>query len=443
MTLDVSLFIDGKRVADGSVTDPAGMPYALDGLTVNWGRPTTVDQPAASTCSFTLEASTDWPDPDLFGSTITLGRQVDVLAGVNKAAVFTGQITDVAMVVADDDPTTLVLSVTCDDILADLANRTTSAAARPVETAAERVYRVLDAARTGTRCDVASDIGVMQVRRITADDAQKAMVTDTLANLATSVDGVLWSTVDAAGDAMLRLESPAQRAPLKRLELVPPWVLIVDVTAAAGAVPINPCIPVLAPIEYRQTMSDLVTGLAVTYYVPDPADTTKDMAVTVTVVEPGAESPGRPWGVRRMELDTQLTSAVDAQWVAVRVLARLSAPGWRLNNLTVDAAAPPTLTDAQWHKVLDARTRNGLPVIIAPLPAWSPPASDTFTGYLEGGTFTTTGGLWSASLYVSLAQGYGTSVRWLDLPDLTTWQWQDFHSSISWSDLIGVGPPAS
>lgn len=443
MTPPIALYIGGVKVADGSPDDDPTAPYAVDGLAVSWGRPTTVDQPDASTCSFTLHNRTDLPDPDLFGSTITLGRAVDVLAG-DGVHVFLGQTTDVSMVADDDDPAgLLLLNVTCDDLLSDLANRPAASTPFPKESVAARFEHIIGAARLDTPYTVASDLAGILVRKLDVDEGSTSMVTDVLADIATSVDGVLWSTATVDGHPALQLESPAQRAPLRRLALVPPYVTIVDVSAAAGSLPVDPCVPDLEPIEFRQTMSDLVTGVSVTYYVPDPDDPTgPDLGVTITVVDPGAESPSKPWGTRRMTIDSQLTTAVDAQAVAGKLIGRLSSPSWRLNNLTVDNGSAPTLSDADMVKILGMRTRTGLPITINPLPVWAPPDSETFTGYLEGGEITSTAGVWSAALWVSLAQGYGgASARWLDLVDADTWQWQDVDPDISWSDLSGVAGP--
>ena len=49
-----TLYVDGARFADGSPGDDLTDPVALSGLSVVWGRDTTVDQPAPSTCSFTV-----------------------------------------------------------------------------------------------------------------------------------------------------------------------------------------------------------------------------------------------------------------------------------------------------------------------------------------------------------------------------------------------------
>ena len=49
-----ALYVNGERFADGSPGDDLTNPVALSGLTVVWGRDTTIDQPAPSTCTFTV-----------------------------------------------------------------------------------------------------------------------------------------------------------------------------------------------------------------------------------------------------------------------------------------------------------------------------------------------------------------------------------------------------
>ena len=49
-----ALYVDGERFADTGPDAARADPTALTGLTVAWGRDTTVDQPGPSTCSFTV-----------------------------------------------------------------------------------------------------------------------------------------------------------------------------------------------------------------------------------------------------------------------------------------------------------------------------------------------------------------------------------------------------
>jgi hypothetical protein len=73
----VALYADDVRVADGSVGDDPDAPTALSGLSVQWGRATTVDQPDPSICSFDLM---DAPGGDSFADAFTVGTPVKVTA---------------------------------------------------------------------------------------------------------------------------------------------------------------------------------------------------------------------------------------------------------------------------------------------------------------------------------------------------------------------------
>ena len=72
-----TLYVDGQRFADGSPGDDLTDPVALSGLTVTWGRDTTVDQPAPSTCSFTVA---DRAGGRSFLDLLHTGLSVDVTA---------------------------------------------------------------------------------------------------------------------------------------------------------------------------------------------------------------------------------------------------------------------------------------------------------------------------------------------------------------------------
>jgi hypothetical protein len=79
-----TLYVDGARVADGTPGDDPDAPTALSGLSITWGRATTVDQPEPSTCSFDL---LDPPGGSSFLDLLYTGARVDVTAtGLAAAA---------------------------------------------------------------------------------------------------------------------------------------------------------------------------------------------------------------------------------------------------------------------------------------------------------------------------------------------------------------------
>lgn len=49
-----TLWLNGSRFADGQPGEPDDAPVALTGLVVTWGRASTIDQPSAATCAFSV-----------------------------------------------------------------------------------------------------------------------------------------------------------------------------------------------------------------------------------------------------------------------------------------------------------------------------------------------------------------------------------------------------
>jgi hypothetical protein len=72
-----TLYADGVRVADGTPGDALDAPTALSGLSITWGRASTVDQPEPSVCAFDLM---DAPGGESFADTFTVGTPVRVTA---------------------------------------------------------------------------------------------------------------------------------------------------------------------------------------------------------------------------------------------------------------------------------------------------------------------------------------------------------------------------
>lgn len=75
--LSCSLYVDGARVASGLPGDNVLAPTALSGLSLAWGRGTTIDQPEPATLSATLW---DIPGGQTFLELIRVGSRVDVRA---------------------------------------------------------------------------------------------------------------------------------------------------------------------------------------------------------------------------------------------------------------------------------------------------------------------------------------------------------------------------
>lgn len=72
-----TVYVDGERFADGSPGDDPLAPTALAGLSIKWGRETTVDQPEPSTCTFRV---LDEQGGEAFLDRLRTGLTVDVTA---------------------------------------------------------------------------------------------------------------------------------------------------------------------------------------------------------------------------------------------------------------------------------------------------------------------------------------------------------------------------
>ena len=75
-----TLYLAGTRFADGAPGDPETDPVAMSGLGVVWGRDTTVDQPAPSTCTFTVTDEAGGAGTRSFLGKFHTGVPVDVTA---------------------------------------------------------------------------------------------------------------------------------------------------------------------------------------------------------------------------------------------------------------------------------------------------------------------------------------------------------------------------
>ena len=86
------VFIDGQRVADGSLPgDNDAAPFVLAGLSVTWGRASTVEQPAAGTATFTLK---DWSGDRAFLDLARVARIVEIYAVARIDEPATNVVTD-------------------------------------------------------------------------------------------------------------------------------------------------------------------------------------------------------------------------------------------------------------------------------------------------------------------------------------------------------------
>lgn len=362
---------------------------------------------------------------------------VPAAGAVRTVLVFSGRITD-AVAVWDQNIGACVTTVTAADMSADLANRDVGATPWPVHTLAARVAAILTAAgvagTTTTRIDP-TIAGTLLTRM----DVDRQSAYPMLADVATSVDGVLWPAGHVVTGPYLWFESLTSRRPVLALSMSGGVAVVVPDTSGMGVV-VSACSLDLDPVTWAQTNADIATRAVVTWQ--DQTTTPDTTERTTQLVLADMEAQSNRFGVRRVSVQTQLTTAAAANAVADAVLTRLSRSGsWRVGGLRytvpvlVGTDEVSTVLD-----LLDGTRRIGAPILITDLPAWSPAPADELAGYVEGGTYRFDDGAWVLELAVSNGDGIGAGARWDDMTAAYTW---DSMGQLSWNDLAGVGAPIS
>lgn len=259
--------------------------------------------------------------------------------------------------------------------------------------------------------------------------------TGLLQSLATSVDAVMWSATHQTTGAYLRVEDPANRAPLTELGVGDDG-LVTILPGGASAQELPACDVLRDPVEFRQDANDVVTRAAVSWLEQTTGTDGKPGTVehTETVVDAPLEGQ---LGTRRVSVTTQLIAAPDALDVANRLMARLDTASWRASGFVVD----DVLVDSAeaMLQLLDGTSRIGKPLRVTGMPEWSP-AGAVLPLYLEGGAYHFDDGRWVLDLNVSSATGQGGTATWADLDP--AWRWVDMDPAVRWADVYGVAGPS-
>lgn len=391
--------------------------------------------------------NTDPPEDNSWADFIQVWiDHVAILAPAGGAAVsllvFGGRITDMESLAEGD---TAQLDITATDFLGDLGNRFVGDEPWMKEPLQTRFLRVLQLARAGAEPAITADIAsTVAAVPMSWEDVDHRAASGLLTDMAQSVDGVLWSATHLVSGPFVRLEDPEQRPSLYQLALQGGFIVIVPVnpdTLPIGQRPldISSCDVLREPVRFVLDVSDIATRTTVQWAEQtlndegQPAPTER----TVAVIDPSAEIA---YGTRNISVQTLLTTQVEAQDVAERLLAR-STGQWRMEGLQVaddDFLVPDTTAVELLLALLDGVKRGGLPLRVTDLPPWSPMGTSAVC-YLEGGTYSYTGGGWVLSLTVSRATGLGSNAQWDQLPP--TWTWNQWSPGITWDDLRGVKAP--
>jgi hypothetical protein len=353
----------------------------------------------------------------------------------SQVLVFAGRITDL-VAVYDDAPQAPVIRATCADFTADLDNIDVGDEPWLVEPLATRFTRILSL--TGLPITATIDASVASTL-VTWRDTDRQPATGLLAELATSVDAVMWSAVHQVSGAYLDVEDPSNRPPARTLVLS--GGVIVTVPSTAG-LELSACDVLRDPVTWREDVGDVSTRVAVGWKFQTTADgspATEDRTYTIIDTDREGYGPGK-FGTRRYGITTQLQAEADAAAVARRILDR-TVIGWRMSGLSVDETLSgsdiePDQEVTRLLTLLDGTSRNGLLLRITDLPAWAPPGA-LASVYLEGGTYVYDDGRWQLDLAVSSALQLSDSAQWDQLTP--AWTWNQFDPAITWDGLNGVG----
>jgi hypothetical protein len=349
-------------------------------------------------------------------------------------AVFSGRVTDLDAG-WDLAAGAVVSSVVAADFTADLAQRDVADVPWPKETIAARFAHIVAAAGVTIPYTIAPTLVSWLVSWL---DVDRQEAWPLLADLATSVDGVLWSATHRTTGPYLWLADPRVQSALYVLYVGDDGLVHVGPTpAASAAITLDACDVLLDPVVWKQAVSDVVTRVAVSWQDQtlddkgQPAPTER----TTTLIDAALEDR---LGTRRAAVSTLLTSDADASSVAALLLGRLHLASWRVGGLTwrTDASDLDPDRITRTLDLLDGTRRLGAAILLTNLPPWSPSGGGTLPLLLQGGTYTFDAGWWTLNLATSSAAAQGSSLPWTDVDP--AYAWNEVGGDVEWSDLVGV-----
>lgn len=351
-----------------------------------------------------------------------------------RATVFSGRITDLA---ASAMGAAVSVEITASDWAADLANQNIGDQPWLAERLDARASRIVGYAPAAGRPAVYVDPRPAALP-VSWLDVDNQPLYGLLSDLATSGDALLWPM--RVGE--LWFEDPATRASVGTLGLDSGSGLV-TVTGGrpSGGIALDSCEVLRDELTLEQNVEDVLTRVALTW-LDQTLDETGNMQPTETSLYADDTTAQGTLGVRELSVSTLLTTAADGQTVADNILARARSDAWHAKGLTWDTRLPAPFTPedrAAALTALDMKLRVGLLVTVTDTPAWVP-LGPTLSAFLEGGSYTFTGGRWSLELSLSPSSVSGKSCTYAELP--TAWTYALFDPAVSYLDLWGVSVDA-
>jgi len=427
------LWVDGVRYADGAA-GVSRAPVALTDLRLIWGRDNRVDQPQPAQLAVKIldrGAGTHWDQTIGLGSAVTIWAAVDG----QRVSPFTGRVTDVTAEY-DEDMGGTVVQVAAADQLADLANRYVGDEPWAAELYWQRAVRITGGDQTKW-APIPWPPGGTTVSRM---DVDRQAAAGLLATLALSGGTIAFPAMFPDGKELWVSQNPNERASVTVLGVGGDGLWRPIPGVGLGAYALSACDVLRDPIRWARTSADLVTRVTIRWL--DQTTTPDTTERSVGYVNAADEAR---WGARGISLGTILTTAADADLLAVATLVRNQASEayraaglvWDLDRVSGDPAPAGHLA----ARLLDSSVRTGTALLLTDLPDWTP-ASAEVGGYVEGGTYSFSDGRWVLSLSTTSAVGAGTSISYAATPRPAP-AYNQFAPDVSYLDLVGVGPPAT
>jgi hypothetical protein len=188
-----------------------------------------------------------------------------------------------------------------------------------------------------------------------------------------------------------------------------------DSFPATLAAPIIPGTAVAQSPEWRKTSTAVVNRVTITHGTSESVDTFDDTDSQTA------------YGLRAVELTTELDALADATDRANQILLAQAYPLWNLGNVTVHVGS---LTTTLRDQVLDLT--NGSTVIVDGLPTDSPYTQ--FQGIVEGWTETYTPGQHWLTLSLSDPRFSYQTVTWANVDPAL--QWEDVNPALEWYNVV-------
>lgn len=461
MTISTYMLIGGVRAYDTDEQLRAGSPTILDGVEIQWGRQSVVDQPISGTLRFSLR---QWITGDTGQRTLFQFLQPGVTIQVRATEsttgrdvlVWAGNIVNATITRAGDR--VLAGSVNASDSSAMLSKINVGDDPWLEEPAYARLQHILAAAglkirdlrpSTGSTTDwqwnLTGDMDdTIKAPMVAFRDVDSQPPLDLIQQVATSVGGITWVTADDSGPSIW-IEDPSRRKGLHQFVVDPVTrqVTIGQLDLALSDVNRWTADDIDASsLSWDQDPTQAVDVVAVTWQQAAGRDDQGNPAYNPATVEVADSLSDQ--GIQPMTVDTQLIDDADARQLAIRWLAQAQTSEWMSSGLSIDTAIldrPPTVVSdadrlSRVMDLLDVQVRIGYRLTLTELPAWSPTGTEQ-SCYIEGGTYTWTGGRWQMQL-TATSNAIGGGASWNQFPP--NLQMKDF-AGLRGRDMWGAAAP--